>query len=157
MNMPSILQDSRRGAIRCCLGIAAILTVTPAHAQDVHLYKAGYIWPGSGPAFVNGGLLVRDGKVIAVGKLQAGKIKTSGPSVSEVLIPAGAQIHDLGSAVIIPGLVIGQTTLGERGRDDDRSLTPEFRAIDGFDFTATTVRPSLAASPRCRSHQAAIA
>ena len=31
-------------------------------------------------------------------------------------------------------MVIGQTTLGERGKDDERSLTPEFRAIDGFDF-----------------------
>jgi imidazolonepropionase-like amidohydrolase len=112
--------------------MAAILVPAPAHAQEVHLYKAARIWSGSGPAIANGGLLVRDGKIVAAGKLQGGRVMSVAPV--EMLIPADAQIHDLGSAVIIPGLVIGQTTLGERGKDDDHSLTPEFRAIDGFDF-----------------------
>ena len=30
--------------------------------------------------------------------------------------------------------MIAETTLGEHGKDDERALTPEFRAIDGFDF-----------------------
>ncbi len=72
-----------------------------------------------------GRLVVRDGKIVTVRHDRGGQVPPFLPD---------AQIHDLGSAVIIPGLVIGQTTLGERGRDDERSLTPEFQAIDGFDF-----------------------
>ncbi|MCI0465228.1 MAG: amidohydrolase family protein [Gemmataceae bacterium] len=66
--------------------------------------------------------MVRDGKVLAVG------------SRALVPIPDDAEVHDLGQAVLIPGLVIAETSLGEKGRDDERALTPEFRAIDGFDF-----------------------
>jgi imidazolonepropionase-like amidohydrolase len=124
----------RAAALTCCLTGSMAMLATPVEAQEVHLYKAARIWPGSGPAYVNGGLLVRDGKVVAAGKLQAGKIVPSAAGSSEVLVPADAKLHDLGAAVIIPGLVISQTTLGERGKDDERSLTPEFRAIDGFDF-----------------------
>src|SRR5207244_4904930 len=53
-----------------------------------------------------------------------------------VTVPDDAEVHDLGSAVLIPGLVIAETTLAEGGRDDERALTPDFRAIDGFDFYA---------------------
>ena len=100
----------------------------------MHLYKAARLWSGSAPVYVGAALLVRDGKVVAAGKLQGDKIVTVGANAGEVQIPAGVQVHELGSAVIIPGLVIGQTTLAENGRDDERALTPEFRAIDGFDF-----------------------
>ena len=80
------------------------------------------IWTGNGPAIANGVLVVRDGKIVAVGPRD------------KIAVPEGAEIHDLGQAVLIPGLVIAETTLGERGQDDERALTPEFRAIDGFDF-----------------------
>jgi imidazolonepropionase-like amidohydrolase len=105
----------------------------PMQAQELHLFKAARLWSGAAPPYVSAGLLVRDGKVVAAGRLVNGKIVTSG-STEEVAVPPEAQVHDLGSAVIIPGLVIGQTTLAERGRDDERSLTPEFQALDGFDF-----------------------
>src|SRR5262249_6012563 len=76
----------------------------------------------------NAVLIVRDGKVVAAG------------ARDKVTIPEDAEVHDLGSAVLIPGLVIAETTLGERGRDDERTLTPEFRAIDGFDYFADYTR-----------------
>ena len=37
------------------------------------------------------------------------------------------------SAVLIPGLVAAETGLGVVSADDERALTPEVRAIDGFD------------------------
>lgn len=92
-----------------------------AWADPPQAYRAARIWTGTGPAISNGVLLVRDGRIVQVG-----------PS-NRVAIPEDAEVHDLGSAVLIPGLVIAETTLGERGRDDERALTPEFRAIDGFD------------------------
>ena len=116
----------------CLAGLLSLLGAVPAQAEEFHLYKAARLWSGAAPVYVNAALLVRDGKVVAAGKLVNGKIVVG--EKGEVAIPPEAQVHDLGSAVIIPGLVIGQTTLGERGRDDERSLTPEFQAIDGFDF-----------------------
>jgi imidazolonepropionase-like amidohydrolase len=108
-----------------------VLFATPALAAPPQVYKAARIWTGDGPPVANGVLVVRDGKVVAVGPRD------------KVTLPEDAEVHDLGPAVLIPGLVIAETTLGERGRDDDRALTPEFRAIDGFDFYAD-YSPALA-------------
>jgi imidazolonepropionase-like amidohydrolase len=105
-----------------CLVLA--LSAAPALAGPPHAYRAARIWPGDGPVIANGVLVVRDGKVVAVGPRD------------KVKVPDDAQVHDLGPAVLIPGLVIAETTLGERGRDDERALTPECRALDGFDFYA---------------------
>ena len=104
------------------LAFVLALAANPVFAQPPHAYKASRIWTGNGPAIANGVLVVRDGKIVAVGPRD------------KIAVPEDAEIHDLGQAVLIPGLVIAETTLGERGQDDERALTPEFRAIDGFDF-----------------------
>ncbi len=93
----------------------------PAAAEPPHVYRATRLWPGDGPAVTDAVLVVRDGKVVAAGKRTA------------VTIPADAIIHDLGDAVIIPGLVIAETSLAEKGRDDLHAFTPDHRAADGFD------------------------
>ncbi len=64
-------------ALALFAGILALLAAAPAAAQDVHLYKAGRIWTGTGPVVTNGALLVRDGKVVAAGKLQNGSVVSS--------------------------------------------------------------------------------
>jgi imidazolonepropionase-like amidohydrolase len=110
-----------------CMVLALI--AAPALAGPPHAYRAARIWPGDGPVIPNGVLVVRDGKVVAIGPRD------------RIKVPEGVHVHDLGSAVLIPGLVIAETTLGERGRDDERALTPEFRAIDGFDFYADYGQP----------------
>ncbi len=104
------------------LALLLLFAAAPAFAGPTHVYKAARIWTGTGAPVVNGVLVVRDGKVVAVGPRD------------QVTVPDDAEVHDLGTAVLIPGLVIAETTLGEGGRDDERALTPEFRAIDGFDF-----------------------
>lgn len=101
-----------------------LLLASPTFAGPPQVYRAARIWPGGGPAINNAVLVVRDGKIAEIGP--RGKVKE----------PDDAEIHDLGSAVLIPGLVIAETSLGGLGRDDERTLTPEFRAIDGFDFYA---------------------
>src|SRR5262249_50227561 len=79
----------------------------PVQAAPPQVYKAARIWTGDGPPVANGVLVVRDGKVVAVGPRD------------KIAVPEEAEVHDLGPAVLIPGLVIAETTLGERGRDDD--------------------------------------
>jgi imidazolonepropionase-like amidohydrolase len=104
--------------------LLVLLAAAPALAAPPHAYKAARIWTGTGPAIADGVLVVRNGKVVAAGPRD------------KITVPEDAEVHDLGPAVLIPGLVVAETTLGERGRDDERALTPEFRAIDGFDFYA---------------------
>ncbi len=116
-------QDHKRGTPRARWALlAAALLAGPAGAADVHVFKNARVWTGDGPPVNDGVLVVRDGKVAAVG------------ARGKVTVPADAEVHDLGGAVVIPGLVVAETTLGEGGRDDEESLTPHFRAVDGFDF-----------------------
>ncbi len=85
-------------------------------------YINARIWTGESAPLHNGTLLIQDGKVKAVGPRDL------------VEIPEGAEVRDVRGAVIIPGLVVAETTLGEKGRDDEQALTPQFLAINGFDF-----------------------
>lgn len=102
-----------------------LAVASPAFAAEPHAFRVNRIWPGDGQPYAGGAvLLVQDGKVVAVGKAE------------DVKIPAGAVVHDLGDATIIPGLIAGETALADKGRDDLHALTPHHRAIDGFDYYA---------------------
>jgi imidazolonepropionase-like amidohydrolase len=109
--------------------VLAMFVAAPAFAGPPHAYLAARLWTGSGAPVADGVLVVRDGKIVAAG------------ARDKVTVPEDAEVHDLGPAVLIPGLVVAESTLGERGRDDERALTPEFRAIDGFDFYADYTAP----------------
>jgi imidazolonepropionase-like amidohydrolase len=109
----------------------------------ITLAPFAWIWaqpPGETMAFINaqrvrepGSPAPRPGSHTLV--VKDGKIVEFGPS-SSVPIPPDAKIVDLRNQVVIPGLVVAETTLVERGRDDVQTLTPHYRAIDGFDFYA---------------------
>jgi imidazolonepropionase-like amidohydrolase len=101
-----------------------LLIASSAIATEPHAYHAAKLWPGNGPVIVDATLVVRDGLVVAVGKR------------AEVPIPAGAVVHNLGSATIIPGLIVAESSLADGGRDDLLALTPHYRAIDGFNWYA---------------------
>src|SRR5262249_54141703 len=102
------------------IAIWALFTL-PAAAAETHVYRAARLWPGNGPVIAGAVLVVRDGKIVAVGKR------------ADVTVPPDAMMHDLGDGVIIPGLVVAETTLAEKGRDDLHALTPHYRGVDGFD------------------------
>ena len=91
-------------------------------AQEVVAYRAARSGAGDGPPIEDATLVVRDGKVAAVGPADS------------VAVPEGAEVRGLGPAVLIPGLVVAETGLAEGGRDDELALTPGVRALDGFDF-----------------------
>ncbi len=101
---------------------ALLLMVTPAIAAEPQVYRAAKLWPGDRPPITDAVLVIQDGTIVAVGRS------------SEVKIPANAVVHNLGDAAIIPGLIAGETSLAENGRDDLHALTPEHRAIDGFNW-----------------------
>ena len=97
------------------------------HAQ-VDVYAAGRIWTGDADPVKDAVLVVANGKIVAVGPR-----KTTD-------VPDGARLHDLGRAVIIPGLVVAQTQLAQAA-DTERALTPEMSALGGFDFFAESLPP----------------
>lgn len=95
---------------------------TPTGQTDA--YFAAEIWPGDGPVIRNGVLVVQDGRIVDIG--QRGKVKLKGK----------INRHELGRAVLIPGLVAAETSLAAR-RADENAITPENLALDGFDFFGT--------------------
>src|SRR5262245_56241745 len=99
--------------------MAVLLTTGTLTAAEPHAYRAARLWPGDGPAISDAVLVVQDGRIVATGRK------------ADVKVPDDAVIHELGDAVMIPGLIAAETTLAEKGRDDLHALTPHHRAIDG--------------------------
>ncbi|MGH7149779.1 MAG: hypothetical protein ACREIU_03725, partial [Planctomycetota bacterium] len=95
------------------------LLLVVAMAGEVLAVRAGRIHTGTGETIEDGILLVEDGRIRALGK--------------EVPIPPGAAVLDARDSVVIPGLVAADSALSEGGADFLLSLSPHFRAIDGFD------------------------
>ncbi len=88
------VRTARSGRIgrRWTWSAALVLTfaVLPTFAGET-LVKARRVYVGSGPVIENGMVLVRDGKIAAVG--------------TDLAVPAGAAVVDLHDAVLTPGLV----------------------------------------------------
>jgi imidazolonepropionase-like amidohydrolase len=101
--------------------IAALL-VPCVRAEDTSVVavKAGTIYPVSSAPIQDGIILIRDGKIEAVGK--------------DLTIPEGAEVIDGTNKVVIPGLIDAFTTLAEPTGDDEESVTPDIRAVDAFNF-----------------------
>jgi len=81
--------------------------------------QAGVILTASGPVIKNGVVIIRNGKIVAVG--------------SGLHIPAG--IHTVKAAVVMPGLIDPHSYLGcfyETSEPVD-AVTPDFRIVDAFD------------------------
>ncbi len=102
-------------------------TGNSASADQTHAWIVGRLWNGTDDAVTDAVLVVRDGKIVAAG------------SRNSVSIPAGAVVHDHSSAVMIPGLVIAETSIGQLA-PDEQAVTPQFRAVDGVDLFADHTR-----------------
>jgi len=114
--------------MRLALAFACLLALlAPSFAQDLAVHGR-VVHTQNGAALEDGVVLVRDGKITAVGR------------ASEVAIPSGLQV--LEAAVVTPGLIDAHSSLGLAGslnyaadRDElERSsaLQPELRAIDAY-------------------------
>jgi imidazolonepropionase-like amidohydrolase len=97
-----------------------LVSAIAAQETSVVALKADTVYPVTSEPIENGIVLIRDGKITAVG--------------TDVAIPQGAEVIDATDKVVIPGLIDALTTLAERDRDDAESVTPDISAIDAFDF-----------------------
>lgn len=111
--------------------IAFVIVITSGSISNVEAQiavKGETVYTVSGDAIQNGVVLVRDGKIEAVG------------SADDVDIPSGYEVHE--AKVVTPGLIDARTVVGLAGyynqdHDQDQletsnAVQPELRAIDSY-------------------------
>ncbi|MBM4000862.1 MAG: amidohydrolase family protein [Planctomycetes bacterium] len=118
---------SARVAVAIAAWFAAILTAAP-HASAQVAVRAKRLHTMRGPAIENGVVLIRDGKIAAVGR------------EGEVSIPP--DVETFSAEIAMPGLIDARTTVGVSGilnvpHDQDQlertaSMQPELRAVDAY-------------------------
>lgn len=104
--------------------VALTLGALPARAQTIAI-TGGKVYPVSGPALENGTVIIRDGKIVAVGR--------------DIAIPSGAQRVDATGKWVTPGLVNAATQLGvvEVGAVADTRQTTARGRGDGINAAFT--------------------
>lgn len=109
---------NQRLAISLCL-IALLGLVAPAVAQKPLAIKNATIVTGTGKTIVGGTVLMKDGKIKAVGK--------------DIKIPIAAKVIDGTDHFVIPGLVEAHTSSGLSQSNETNPIVPYVSVMDGID------------------------
>jgi imidazolonepropionase-like amidohydrolase len=122
-------------------GLAAWTELTPPDANRTVAFKGATIHTGSGAPLTEGVLVVRGGKILAVGD-------------RATPLPDGAEVIDLKGKVIIPGLVDTHSHVGvyakpgvpahEDGNEGSGPVQTSVRAIDAIHTGDPGIRMALA-------------
>ena len=115
--MPSRMR-SLAATLGASLGVALVAAapIGTVAAQTIAI-TGGKVYPVSGPPIENGTVLIRNGKIVAVG--------------SNVAVPADAEKVDASGKWVTPGLVSAETQLGlvevgfGAGANESRARTAE--------------------------------
>ena len=104
------------------LAAAAILAAAPLLAQDRAIaIRGGTVLPISGPAIPNGTVVIRGGKIIAVG--------------ANVSVPTGAEVVDATGKYVMPGVIDAASHIGIEANDLNEPtdpMTPQNRAFESY-------------------------
>jgi hypothetical protein len=100
------------------LGVMLAVAGTAA-AQERTAVKGGRILPGNGPAIENGVILIRNGKIEAVGK--------------DLSIPSDAKVIDAAGKVIVPGFVEAHSSRGMDQANESNPNVPFLSVVDAID------------------------
>jgi imidazolonepropionase-like amidohydrolase len=114
--------------------LALSLSAGPAAAQSsTHAFTNARILSIAGAPIDKGTLVVRDGKIVAVGP------------AGSVPLPPDAETHDLGGKLVMPGLVDTHSHIGGvAGGDGSAPLQPDVRVLDSLDVRSTGLRRAQA-------------
>lgn len=112
------------------LAAAAALGAAPGHAQTIAI-EGGTVHTMTGAAIQNGTVLIRDGRIVAVGR--------------SVAVPAGARRIDARGRIVTPGLFESGTNIGlveieqivetndfRIGEEEDDLVAAAFNVVDGL-------------------------
>ena len=117
-----------RSILLCCLAVLFLAGASPAQDQAVAFINARLI-PIVGAPIENGTIVVRNGKITAIG-----------PSAS-VKPPAGAAIRDLAGKIVMPGLVDTHSHVGgPAGADSSGPIQPDVRILDSVDVRSISLQ-----------------
>jgi len=115
---------------------AALIVMMPvllAAQESPHAFRGAMIYPVEGEPIENGVLLVKGGKIVAVG------------SASDVSVPADAVVFDVPGKVIMPGFVDTHSHIGGGdGGDQSAALQPDIRILDAIDVRNDTFKKARA-------------
>ena len=101
----------------------SLCVAASAAAQEVLVVRGATVHTAVGAPLVNATIVVRDGKVAAVG--------------TNVAVPAGARVLDVAGKVIIPGMIDEHSHIGALPTDlNDRPMIigPQHRFLDALDL-----------------------
>jgi imidazolonepropionase-like amidohydrolase len=122
----------------CHLVIAlfAVPLATQARAEEM-LIRAGKVYTMTGPPLSPGAVLVSDGKIVQVG--------------TKLTAPSGAKEVDLGSGVLMPGLVDAYSQLGIASSPAEitKEITPAYRVLKEVDWRSRAFREALDEGTTC--------
>ena len=109
-----------------------------AHDENVLVVQGARILPITAPPIAQGVLVIKGGKIVAVG--EAGKVQ----------IPAGAKVQDATGKVIMPGIVDSHSHIGimgnptvsdsQDGNEGSGPFQPGLRALDAIDPADPNIR-----------------
>ena len=109
-----------------------------AHDENVLVVQGARILPITAPPIAQGVLVIKGGKIVAVG--EAGKVQ----------IPAGAKVQDATGKVIMPGIVDSHSHIGimgnptvsdsQDGNEGSGPVQPGLRALDAIDPADPNIR-----------------
>jgi imidazolonepropionase-like amidohydrolase len=108
------------------------IAILQSPAQEVpHAFTGATIYPVEGDPMPNGTLLVKGGKIVAIG--------------TDISIPADAVRIELTGRVVMPGMVDTHSHIGG-GSGGDRSATlhPDVRILDAVDVRDPSIKKALA-------------
>lgn len=111
------------------LGVAAALC-----AQEKPIaFKGAQILPISGPPIAQGVLIVKGGKIVAVGP------------AAQTTIPADAEVRDVTGKILMPGLVDSHSHIGAgSGGDASGPIHPDARVLDSIDVRDASIQKAQA-------------
>ena len=128
-----------RSGLRLALALSAVMGMASVAASQTIAITGGKVYPVSGPAIDNGTVLIRDGKIVAVG--------------TNVTVPNDATRIDATGKWVTPGLINAYTGLGvsevgqvpntvDRVARGDNSVAASFPIWEGINPASTMLAPA---------------
>ncbi len=113
------MQPNRIAISAALAGVAALSASSAAAQERPVAFTGGTIMTMAGDTIENGTMVVKDGKIVAIG--------------GGVSIPSDAERRDVSGSILMPGIVDTHSHIGQvAGADSSSPIQPDVRAMDSI-------------------------